>query len=71
MARQTGKKRMTLSEHLALRARAAEESRGREEARMHSIQRLKELDAQVLCTCPACVRLRQMQGKASSERSSE
>ena len=64
MARKT-KKRMTLSEHLALRAQAAEESRAKEEARAHTIQRLKELDAQVQCTCPACVRLRQMQGKSS------
>lgn len=65
MARPTGKKRMTLSEHLAQRARAAEESEAREQARMHSIQNLRELDAQVLCTCPACVRLRQIQAKAS------
>lgn len=64
MARKT-KKHMTLSEHLALRAQAAEESRAKEEARAHTIQRLKELDAQVQCTCPACVRLRQMQEKSS------
>ena len=54
---------MTLSEHLTLRAQAAEESRAREEVRMNSIQHLRELDAQVLCTCPACVRLRQMRDK--------
>ena len=64
MARKDGKKRMTLSEHLALRARAAEEVRAQEEARLHSIQNLKKLDAQVVCTCPACVRLRQMSGKS-------
>ena len=64
MARKT-KKHMTLSEHLALRAQAAEESRAKEAARLHTIQRLKELDAQVQCTCPACVRLRQMQEKSS------
>ncbi len=58
MARQTHKKRMTLSEHLALRARAAEESRAAEEVRQQSIRALKELDARVVCTCPACVRLR-------------
>lgn len=67
MARQQGKKRMTLSEHLAQRAQAAEESRAREEARLHTIQSLRELDAQVLCTCPACVRRRQMGRNASGE----
>ena len=66
MARKTGKRKMTLSEHLALRAQAAEESRAREEERLHTIQNLKELDAQVLCTCPACVKLRQMKRGASS-----
>lgn len=55
------KKRMTLSEQLALRAQAAEESRAKEEARLHTMRRLKELDAQVQCMCPACVKLRQMQ----------
>lgn len=64
MAR-TGKKRMTLSEHLALRAQAAEEAEAREQARLHSIQNLRELDARVLCTCPACVRMRQMRAKPS------
>lgn len=63
MARDGNKKRMTLSEHLALRAQAAEESRVKEEARLHTMQRLKELDAQVQCTCPACMRLRAKQGK--------
>lgn len=65
MARTHGKKRMTLSEHLALRAQAAEESRVREEARLHTIEALRELDKQVLCTCPACVKLRQMNERAS------
>lgn len=65
MARTTGKKRMTLSEHLALRAQEAEEAREREQARVHSIQNLKELDARVLCTCPACVRMRQMKKRPS------
>ena len=60
MARQTGRKRMTLSEHLAMRAQAAEETRAREEARAHTIQNLRELDKQVMCTCPACVKLRAM-----------
>lgn len=60
MARRTGKKHMTLSEHLALRAQAAEESKAREEARVQSVRTLRELDAKVLCTCPACTRLRQM-----------
>ena len=64
MARKDGKKRMTLSEHLALRAQAAEEARAQEEARLHSIQNLRKLDAQVVCTCPACVKLRQMSGKS-------
>ena len=66
MARAGGKKRMTLSEHLALRAQAAEEERATEEARMHSIENLKRLDAQVMCTCPACVKLRQMRGRATA-----
>jgi len=65
MARTDGKKRMTLSEHLALKARAAEEAEAQERARVHSIQNLKELDARVLCTCPACVRLRQMKKRPS------
>lgn len=60
MARQTDRKRMTLSEHLALRAQAMEEEKAREEVRLHTIQSLRELDAQVLCTCPACVKLRKM-----------
>ena len=64
MARKDGKKRMTLSEHLALRAQAAEEAKAQEEARLHSIQNLKKLDAQVVCTCPACVRLRQMKNRS-------
>ena len=51
---------MTLSEHLALRAKAAEESKAQEEARQHRIQNLKALDAMAMCTCPACVRLRQL-----------
>lgn len=59
MARGTGKKRMTLSEHLALRAQAAEEAKAREEERFRHIQSLKELDKQAMCTCPACVKLRQ------------
>ncbi|MBP3893349.1 MAG: hypothetical protein J6D34_04825 [Atopobiaceae bacterium] len=68
MARQAGKRRMTLSEHLALRAKAAEESEARERARAHSIQALKELDARVICTCPACVRRRQMSERASERQ---
>ena len=55
------KKRMTLAEQRALRAQAAEESKAKEEARLHTMRRLKELDAQVQCMCPACVKLRQMQ----------
>ena len=58
MTRRTGKRRMTLSEHLALRAQAAEEARAREEERTAHIQSLKELDKQAMCTCPACMRLR-------------
>ena len=65
MARRAGKKKMTLSEHLALRAQAAEESRAQEEARQQTIRHFRELDAQALCTCPACVKMRQMRGKAS------
>lgn len=59
MARKADKKRVTLSEHLALRARAAEQAQAQQEARLHSIQALRELDARVTCTCPACVKLRQ------------
>lgn len=59
MASRNGKKKMTLSEHLALRERATKESQAREEARLRSIQSLKELDARVICTCPACVKRRQ------------
>lgn len=62
MARKADKKHLTLSEHLALRAQAAQDAQHREEARMHTAQRLRELDAQVTCNCPACVRLRQMSG---------
>lgn len=60
MARQSARKHMTLSEHLALKAQAAEEARAQEEARRQTLRHFKELDAQVLCTCPACVRLRQL-----------
>jgi len=60
MAQRAGKKRMTLSEHLALRAKAVEDSKAQEEARRHRIQNLKALDAMAMCTCPACVRLRQL-----------
>lgn len=62
MAQRAGKKRMTLSEHLALRAKAAEESKAQEEARQHRIQNLKALDAMAMCTCPACVRRQQLNG---------
>ena len=64
MARSGGKRRMTLSEHLALRAAAAEQAKAQEEARARTIRAFKELDAQVQCNCPACVRLRQMKKKA-------
>lgn len=63
MAQRTGKKRMTLSQHLALRAKAAEEQHAREEARMNRMQNLKALDSMAQCTCPACVRLRQQSQK--------
>ena len=66
MAPKAGKKRMTLSEHLALRVQATEEAKAREEARAHTIQRLRELDAQVQCMCPACVRLRQMRKESAN-----
>ncbi len=58
---------MTLSEHIAQRQKAIEESRARDEARRHTIQSLRELDAQALCSCPACVRLRQMKASQSGE----
>ena len=64
MAAQAGKKkRMTLSERLALRARAAEEAQAHEEERLRTVRALRELDAQVLCTCPACVRLREKRAR--------
>ena len=66
MARRTDRKRMTLSEHLAQRAQAAEESVAREEARQRTIRAFKELDAQQLCTCPACVKMRQARGRLTS-----
>lgn len=53
---------MTLSEHLALRALAAKDAQRQQEVRMHTMQRLRELDAQVTCNCPACVKARQMRG---------
>lgn len=65
MVQKGKRKHMTLSEHLALRAQAAEQERARAEARAGTIRALRELDAQALCTCPACVRLRQMQGTTS------
>ena len=58
MARRTGKRRMTLSEHLAQRAQVAEEKKARDEERIRHIQSLKQLDKQAMCTCPACMRLR-------------
>ncbi len=55
MARQKdGKRKMTLSEHLAARAKAAEESKAREEARAQSIAALRKLDSVDMCNCPAC-----------------
>ena len=55
MARRTDRKKMTLSEHLALRARAAEEAKAHEEARIRTLDAFKRLDAEVMCTCPACM----------------
>ena len=66
MARREDGKRMTLSEHLALRAKAAEEAQAREEELERRVRSLKALDAEVMCTCPACVRLRQMRMDASN-----
>ena len=66
MANRNGKKKMTLSEHLALRAKAAEESHAREEARIRTLQSLKELDAQAICTCPACIKLRNVQSEQAT-----
>lgn len=66
MARRADGKRMTLSEHLALRAKAAEEAQAREEELERRVRSLKALDAEVMCACPACVRLRQMRMDASN-----
>lgn len=63
MARKGERKHMTLSEHLALRAQAVEQTKARQEARANTIRALRELDAQALCTCPACVRLRKADQK--------
>lgn len=61
MTRRSGStKKMTLSEHLARRVKAAEESRVQEEERKRYAQKLKELDAMAVCNCPACIKLRRM-----------
>ena len=60
MTRRTGKKKMTLSEHLALRAKEAEEAKARDEEHQRYIQNIRKLDALGVCNCPACVRLRQL-----------
>ena len=61
MVRRTDKKKkMTLSEHLAMRARVAQESEAREEARRSSIRNLMMLDKAVMCDCPACRKRRSM-----------
>ena len=51
---------MTLSEHLALRAKEAEEAKARDEEHQRYIQNIRKLDALGVCNCPACVRLRQL-----------
>ena len=61
MARQAARKKMTLSEALALRKQAAEEEQAREEERAHRLQTIESLKAMDGCTCPACMRLREMQ----------
>lgn len=58
MARKRGGKRLTLSEHLALRKQAAEASKAREQERQRTIDAFKKLDSQVLCNCPACLKRR-------------
>lgn len=61
MVRRTNKrKKMTLSEHLAMRERAAKESEAREEARRSSIRNLRMLDKAIMCDCPACRKRRSM-----------
>lgn len=60
MARRADGKKMTLSEHLAMRERAAKESRAREEAQQHSIKTLRMLDKEVMCNCPACRKRRSL-----------
>ncbi|MBQ9057916.1 MAG: hypothetical protein IJ125_01900 [Atopobiaceae bacterium] len=57
MARRSDKKRMTLSEHRALRAQAAEETKQCEDEHTRHNQSLKELRL-VTCTCPTCMKLR-------------
>lgn len=59
---------MTLSEALALRAQAAAEAEARERVRLRNVRTLKALDAEPICTCPACTRARQgSQGSAPEE----
>lgn len=64
MARGKGRKKMTLSEHIALRAKQAEEFKAREEERQRTIDTFKKLDARALCNCPACVRRRSLHPKS-------
>ena len=49
---------MTLSEGLALRAQAAAEAEARERVRLRNLRTLEALDAEPMCTCPACTRAR-------------
>ena len=60
MAQRGGKKRMTLSAHLALRAEAAREAELCEQERQRRQRAIEALEELPGCTCPACVRLRQI-----------
>lgn len=59
MARQAPRKKMTLSEALALRKQAAAEAQAREDERERRLQTIESLKAMEGCTCPACMRLRE------------
>ena len=57
--RRKAKKRLTLSEHLALREKASKEAESQADARLYSAEDLRRLDALAVCNCPACVERRQ------------
>lgn len=59
------KKRLTLSEHLAIRANANKEAKPQQDVPRYSLEDLKRLDALAVCNCPTCVERR----RANTQRS--